>query len=161
MTAIAWLRAADDRLVRADRIAEVDLWGPGPAAADTVVAGAPARIVVRLDTATGEWVEVARISRAEHGGELITTLLSRLASAAFQGTDLRYIYGLYTNGEVAGWSDGPAIPGTDSRIAPLHLVEDEAPGMWLAGRSRTSRAQDQVVELAVTPRGPYGPRHRF
>ncbi|MEU5425833.1 hypothetical protein AB0H73_09520 [Streptomyces olivoreticuli] len=161
MTPITWLRAAGDRLVRAERIAEINLWGPGPAAADTVVASAPARIVVRLDTPAGEWVEAARIARAEHGGELIKTLCSRLAAAASRGTDLRYIYGLYVNGELVGWSDGPAIPDTDSRVPPLHFVAaDEAPGMWLASRSRTSRAQDRLTELVATPQGPYPARHR-
>ncbi|MFI0742509.1 hypothetical protein ACH4PU_31195 [Streptomyces sp. NPDC021100] len=138
----------------------MDLWGPGPDAADTVVAGAPARIVVRLGAAAGEWIEVARISHAAHGGELMRALLGRLAAAASRGADPNFDYGRYVRGELAGWSEGPVVADSDAGRPPLRFLQEEAQGMRLAALGRTWRAQDRLTELAATPREPSGWRHQ-
>ncbi|WP_159047710.1 hypothetical protein [Streptomyces sp. WM6378] len=135
MSAIAWLRLSDDRLVRADRVVSVDLWGPvagntGQIEATKAVAGHPARIVAQLAGPGTPWVHVATCA-AVRGGELITGLLNALASAAARPSGIAFVYGLRHGGELSRWAYGAAIPLTDPRVAPFHEVRDPAPGRWL------------------------------
>ncbi|MFF6829217.1 hypothetical protein [Streptomyces longwoodensis] len=63
MTGAAWLQNSNARLLRIDRIIEIDLWGPPFSGADAppAVAGQLARIVVRLDTPAEPWREIATV----------------------------------------------------------------------------------------------------
>ncbi|MFD4525518.1 hypothetical protein ACFWP7_16655 [Streptomyces sp. NPDC058470] len=145
MSAIAWLRLSDDRLVRADRVVAVDLWGPGPentlqAEVTTAVLGQPARIVAQLAGPDTSWVHVATCA-AVRGGELITGLLGAIAAAAARPSGIAFVYGLRQGGELTRWTYGATIPLTDPRVAPFHEVHDSAPGRWLV-RPLRSGAQE-------------------
>ncbi|MFG2210520.1 hypothetical protein [Streptomyces sp. NPDC048638] len=145
MSAIAWLRLSDDRLVRADRVVSVDLWGPvadnaEQAEVTKAVAGQPARIVAQLAGPDTSWVHVATCA-AVRGGELITGLLAALAAAAARPSGITFVYGLRHGGELSRWTYGAVIPLTDPRVAPFHEVHDLAPGRWLV-RPLRSGAQE-------------------
>ncbi|MEW2434350.1 hypothetical protein AB0952_09215 [Streptomyces caniferus] len=140
MSAITWLRVEGDRLIRADLITELDLWGPS-VEHGAVVAGQEARIIAFVGADRDHWAEVARVTKCEWGGDLITSLASALARAADSAEAVRYVYGLYEGGALIGWSSGPVIPVSDPRVRPLHTVADPAPGKWLrysAGQGRPS-----------------------
>lgn len=141
MSVIVWLRLSDDRLVRADRVVAVDLWGPliddagGQEPLKAVTGERGARIVVQLAGPETPWVEVAACS-AVRGGELVVGLLGALAAASAQASGARFVYGLRHRGELSRWTYGPVIPLADPRVAPLHQAQDPAPGRWLAASSR-------------------------
>ncbi|MFJ8676717.1 hypothetical protein [Streptomyces sp. NPDC093589] len=140
MPAMTWLRVEGDRLVRADLITELDLWGT-PVERSTVVAGHEARIIAFVGTDPDHWVEVGRVTKGEWGGDLIASLVSALARAADSAEAVRFVYGLHERGTLIGWSSGPVIPVSDPRVRPLHTVTDPAPGKWLrysGGRDRPS-----------------------
>ena len=126
-----WVRLSTDRLVRADRIVAVDLWGPPNGDKQTeVVADEPARIMLQIDGDEEEpWREAATVN-AERGGELITYLLSLLNSPNPDGSKVRYVYGLYRSEELYRWMHGTTIPVMpDGRVRPLHEVHDPNPGL--------------------------------
>lgn len=135
-----WVRLSTDRLVRADRIVEVDLWGPPNGDKQTeVVHGEPARIMLHVaGDAEEPWREAATVN-AERGGELITYLLSLMNSPNPEAVDqIRYVYGLQRDGEVYRWMHGKTMPvvvtGTEKGW-PLHWIPDPAPGRDLAQAS--------------------------
>ncbi|MFF8786788.1 hypothetical protein [Streptomyces sp. NPDC015125] len=138
MTTTTWLRVTGDRLIRTDLITGFDLWGPPVhgGGRSEAVAGQPARIMALMGMKLDKAAEVANVDQAERGGELLTSLASRLAAANARGTNVRYVYGLYSGEELKGWSDGPVIPVSDPRVMPLHMVPDPAPGRWLFLSSR-------------------------
>ncbi|MER0476896.1 hypothetical protein ABR737_00755 [Streptomyces sp. Edi2] len=137
MSSTTWLRVAGDRLLRTDLITGFDLWGPPMRGGKSEVAGGqPARIIALIGANLNNWAEVAQVEQAARGGDLITSLVSRLAAAGTRGTNVRYVYGLYSGGDLQGWSDGPVIPVSDPRVIPLHLVPDPAPGRWLSLSNR-------------------------
>lgn len=145
MAAITWLRLADDRLIRADQIVEVDLWGPPPAhdaRQPTVpIMGKPARIMALRDGAEPAWLHVATCA-AVRGGELIMNLLGTLTAAASRQSGVAFVYGLRHAGELSRWSHGSTIPFSDPRVPVFHEVEDPSPGRWFAvgARQEASRA---------------------
>ncbi|MCX4826520.1 hypothetical protein OG883_43570 [Streptomyces sp. NBC_01142] len=147
MSAIAWLRLSDDRLVRADRVIAVDLWGPvadnaehtGPLT--KAVEGQPARIVAQLAGPDTSWVHVATCTPVR-GGELITGLLGALAAAAARPSGIAIVYGLRHGGELSRWTFGATIPLTDPRVVPFHEVRDLAPGRWLVRPLQRGGAQE-------------------
>lgn len=62
-----WVRTSTDRLVRADRIVAVDLWGPPNGEKRTDVEhGEPARIMLQIDGDEEPWHEAATVN-AERG----------------------------------------------------------------------------------------------
>ena len=128
MTGTAWLQTSGARLVRLDRIIEIDLWGPPFSGADAppAVAGRPARIVARLDTAAEPWREIATVSSPDRGADLIAQLLVTCAAAVeSRAGSVRYVYGCYEQGELSGWSQGTALPAVSwERSAVL------VPGRW-------------------------------
>ncbi|RLU82018.1 hypothetical protein CTZ27_31145 [Streptomyces griseocarneus] len=123
----------EDRLVRADRIVSIDLWGPSldqDGKRTNPVLGRPARIMVQVQDEEPAWLEAARVD-AEQGGELITRLLTALATA--EGTaGLTYVYGLQHSGRTTyRWKHGSALPVDDEHVSPLHRIDDPAPGRGL------------------------------
>ncbi|MFF3982773.1 hypothetical protein [Streptomyces sp. NPDC001828] len=127
-----WVRTSTDRLVRADRIVAVDLWGPPNGEKQTDVEhGEPARIMLQIDGDEEPWQEAATVN-AERGGELITYLLSLLNSPLPDGSKVRYVYGLHRGEELYRWMHGASIPITpDGNVRPLHEVLDPYPGRGL------------------------------
>jgi hypothetical protein len=128
-----WVRTSTDRLVRADRIVAVDLWGPPNGEKQTDVEhGEPARIMLRIDGADEKpWHEAATVN-AERGGELITYLLGLLNNLAPDGGRVRYVYGLHHGEELYRWMHGASIPITpDGKVRPLHEVPDPYPDRGL------------------------------
>ncbi|MFF9786262.1 hypothetical protein [Streptomyces nigrescens] len=137
MSAMTWLRVEGDRLVRADLITGLDLWGPS-ADHSAAIAGLEARIIAFVGTSRDDWAEVARVAKCEWGGDLITSLASALARASESTDPVRFVYGLYEGGALIGWASGPVIPVSDPKVRPWHTISDPAPGRWLsfsAGRA--------------------------
>ncbi|MFF4205679.1 hypothetical protein ACFYZ8_34080 [Streptomyces sp. NPDC001668] len=128
MTGTAWLQTSSARLVRVDRIIEVDLWGRpfSGAEAPLAVAGQPARIVARLDTAAEPWREIATVSCPGRGADLIAELLVTCAAAVeSRAGSVRYVYGRYEQGELSGWSQGTALPAVSWGRSAVPV-----PGRW-------------------------------
>lgn len=157
MSAMTWLRMEGDRLVRADLITGLDLWGPS-ADHSAVIAGLEARIIAFVGTSRDDWAEVARVTHCERGGDLLTSLASTLAKASESTAPVRFVYGLYEGSTLVRWTSGPVIPVSDSRVRPLHMVSDPAPGRWLsfsAGQAR--QPQPAVSESSGRARTPSTP----
>ncbi|MFC9654153.1 MULTISPECIES: hypothetical protein [unclassified Streptomyces] len=134
MSVTVWLRLANDRLERADRVVAMDLWGPPTEqdhAATRPVAGHPARIMAMIDGEEPRWHVVARCELAERGGELITGLIGAIAAASRAADGPRYVYGLMRQGSVYRWTHGLTIPLTDARVPPFHEAHDPVPGRWI------------------------------
>ncbi|MFE9613201.1 hypothetical protein [Streptomyces bauhiniae] len=127
-----WVRLSSDRLIRADRIVGVDLWGPPNGEKQTeVVHDEPARIMLQIEGDDEEpWREAATVS-AERGGELITHLLAVL-NGPLGDAKVRYVYGLFRGEELSRWMHGPSIPAPpDGTVRPLHHVGNPHPGHGL------------------------------
>jgi hypothetical protein len=134
---VTWVRLADDRLVRGDRVVAVDLWGPPAGEKRTdPVPGEPARIMLQVDGEAGEWHEAGTCS-AEHGGELVTYLVNLLSSPGDDSDGPRYVYGVYERGELRRWMHGGTIVGREG-VRPLHALPDPAPGSGLAALAGSS-----------------------
>ncbi|MEJ8654812.1 hypothetical protein WKI65_43940 [Streptomyces sp. MS1.AVA.3] len=150
MTGSVWLRLATDRLVRADRIVDLDLWGPessvvGAQQKTNVVSGRAARIMVRLDGATG-WLLAATCS-SERGGALVTQLAAASAAATASASrgGAQFLYGLMAeDGLLIRWTHGPKIPRDSGQVPPLHAHRVQVPDglkvkpLWHRGSSATS-----------------------
>lgn len=133
---VTWVRLAGDRLVRADRVVAVDLWGASGGEKRTdPVPGESARIMIQIDGEADEWQE-AGACPAERGGELVTYLVNLLSSPGNDGDGPRFVYGVYELGELRRWMHGATIAADREGVRPLHALPDPAPGSGIAALAR-------------------------
>ncbi|MCZ1021226.1 hypothetical protein [Streptomyces noursei] len=133
--------------MRADRIVDLDLWGPessiGAQQKTAVLPGGPARIMVRMDGTTG-WLRAATCA-SERGGALVAQLAVASSDAGTRSCEgARFVYGLMAeDGLLIRWTHGPKIPHGNGQVPPLHAAADMHDGLkvrplWKRGPVPTS-----------------------